>query len=211
MLDQLGARGRLLTMTAIAVAVIAAGYAAVESEWTTAVSLLLTAYLSLLVAIVWGVTRSTLRLTREVAIRQRRIRAKQSAQIRLVHAKIERTRSQVARLGAFRKAPVPAPTANHSSAPKPLTPDESQGKHSVERRYAGLLDQPMSVPNSNLLSYLEILAKDATSRRAEDAILRQAVGELRELVETQQAEIVMLHQRVGGRDAASMRSPRSSV
>lgn len=188
MLLYLGTRGRFATLAVVGVAISAAVYAATDHDWAGVATLVMLAYLAVLTGAAWGAVQAVLRTTSEVALCQQRIARRQGAQMRVVRTKVQRTYLLLTR------------TTSGSSVP---------AQHSVERRYAGVLDQPMSAPNSRLLSLLELLAKDATTRRADDAILQRSVGDLRELVEMQQAEISRLHELVATRN--DLASPRSSM
>lgn len=183
MIHGLGTRGRAATLAAACTALLAAAYSVYQQGYVEAVTLVMLAYLSVLVGGVWGVNRSVLRTTTEIADRQKAISTQERKQIGAIKTKVDRIRSQVNGIGS--------PSANGTVGNG--TPKTDQ---SVIRRYAGLVDQPTSVPNSSLLAFLEILAKDATTRRADDAVTRQAIGELRDMVHLQHEEIVALHQRL---------------
>lgn len=183
----LGTRGRFATLIVVALAMSGAVYAATDKDWAALAALVVLTYLAVLMGASWGALQVVLQTTTDVAKRQQRIARRQGAQARLLRTKLHRTYLRLARM--------PASTPGPASNP-------------VERRYAGVLDQPVSAPNSRLLGLLELLAKDATTRRADDAGLRQAVGELRSLVEMQQVEINRLHELAARGDSfAAHRSP----
>jgi hypothetical protein len=191
MLPYLGLRGRVTTIVLAAAATVGALLAAVDHDWRALITLALLAYVTVLAGVTWGAAQTSVRTVEHLAQRQQKVHRQGSTQMGLLQTKLDRTHAQVSRLSAAPKAsPTPVPTQTSALGP-------------VERRYAGLLDEPMSAPNSRLLSLLEILAKDATTRRADDAVLRSAIHDLREMVEMQQTEISTLSQLVHQRDAFS--------
>lgn len=180
MLDYLGPRGRTVTAVVAVVTLAAALLAGWQRDWSLAVGLATLSYVAVVATGIWGATKSVSATIGRAAEQQHTMHRQQRGQLRALQTKVDRARSELEVLTGAKRT---RPSVAESTLP-------------VERRFAGYLDQPMSLPNSNLLSFLEILAKDATTRRADDAVLRQSIAELRELVETQHAEIGRLHGRL---------------
>lgn len=181
MLHFLGPRGRFATQVVVVLAACGTVFAALERHWSEALGLLVLGYVGVLAGAVWGACRSVLRTAEEIEAHQKAIRQQGRKQMQAFNDVADRVDSANRRGKAGGATQTPAP---------------SGGQTTVERRYATVLEQATPVPYSRLLSFLEILAKDATTRRADEAASRQAIEQLRELVEMQHEEIASLHDRL---------------
>jgi cell division protein FtsB len=174
MIQSLGPRGRLATATTAALAAGAAVYASFIGHWADAVTLALLGYISIVLSGLWGSTQIILRTAASLAGDQ----AEQGKQLRRQRRAIMRQLSRTATSSAVGSSPPSQPTTV------------------VEAQYSGVIGQSAPVSISRLLTYLEILAKDATSRRGDDAALHQAVETLRETVQSQDEQISMLQRHL---------------
>lgn len=176
MVSFLGSRGKLAVGAGAAVALAVALLAFVQSDWAIGTALVLLAGIWVLAASIWGVVRALHRqletLEQNVAQLRRRVgRGSTAAEptSKKLHAALDKVAEDVARL-AVKVGPTKA---------------DGFGNRSLERRYADYLTQPASVPNSQLLAYMEILAKEATTRRADMAVIQDLLAEIRTLREMQ--------------------------
>lgn len=75
-------------------------------------------------------------------------------------------------------------------------PNSPPGARSLEQRYHGLQHQPYSRPTNQLLALLELLARDATTRRADEAVLQEALAEIRDELRLQAGTLQGLVSRI---------------
>lgn len=172
----LGTRGKLAVGAGAAVALAVALLSFTQRDWATGTALVLLAGLWVLAASIWGVVRATHRhldvLDRKVTrVRRRleRVGGPATPASKKLQSTLDKVAQDVERL-ALKAGPAEA---------------DRLGNRSLERRYADVLTQPASVPNSQLLAYLEILAKEATTRRADMAVIQDLLAEIRTLRDLQ--------------------------
>lgn len=173
MISFLGSRGKLAAGAGAGVGLAAALMSLIQRNWGMATALVILAAVWIVAASTWGVARAVHGQLEALDRRITEVRRHQNQQgegaavggAKKLHSKLDKLEHDVERI---------ALTVGPAKSDK-------YGTRALERRYADVLTQPASVPNSQLLAYLEILAKEATTRRADVAVIQDLLTELRSL------------------------------